>query len=51
MRQMIFDDDHSQLDPTAREAIEHLRAGGNPEAQTRPTKFNLVYEVVSSDAG
>jgi len=51
MRQMIFDDDLSQLHPTARQAIEHLRAGGTPESQTRATKFNLVDEVGRSDAG
>jgi formate dehydrogenase subunit delta len=51
MRQMIFDDDHAKLDQTAREAIEHLQAGGNPQAQTRATKFNLVDEVGRSDAG
>lgn len=51
MRAMIFADDHSELIPTAREAIEHLQAGGTPAAQTRATKFNLVDEVGRSDAG
>ena len=51
MKAMIFADDHSKLSPIAREAIEHLRAGGQPEAQTRATKFNEVDGVGRSDAG
>jgi formate dehydrogenase subunit delta len=51
MRQMILTDDHSQLVPIAREAIEHLRDKGDPGSQTRATKFNLVDEVGRSDAG
>ena len=51
MREMIFADDHSLLSPVARQAIEHLQAGGNPSAQTRATKFNKVDEGGRSDAG
>ncbi len=51
MRAMIFADDRSTLIPTAREAIEHLQAGGNPTSQTRATKFNKVHEGGRSDAG
>ena len=48
---MIFADDHSLLSPTAREAVEHLQAGGQPGSQTRATKFNKVDEGGRSDAG
>ena len=51
MRKMIFADDHSLLSPTAREAVEHLQAGGQPGSQTRATKFNKVDEGGRSDAG
>jgi formate dehydrogenase subunit delta len=51
MRELIYADDHSVLTPTAREAIEHLQAGGAPPAQTRATKFNEVDGVGRSDAG
>jgi formate dehydrogenase subunit delta len=51
MRQLIYGDDHSALSQTAREAIQHLKAGGHPESQTRATKFNKVDEGGRSDAG
>ena len=51
MRELIFADDHSRLSPVAREAIEHLQAGGQPGSQTRATKFNKVDEGGRSDAG
>ena len=51
MKAAIFADDHSQLIPIAREAIEHLQTKGDPGSQTRATKFNLVDEVGRSDAG
>jgi formate dehydrogenase subunit delta len=51
MRELIFADDHSRLSPTARQAIEHLQAGGQPGPQTRATRFNKVDEGGRSDAG
>jgi formate dehydrogenase subunit delta len=51
MREMIFADDLQTLTPSAREAIEHLKAGGDPPAQTRATKFKEVDGVGRSDAG
>jgi formate dehydrogenase subunit delta len=51
MRELIYADDHSVLTATARRAIEHLQAGGNPAAQTRATRFNKVDEGGRSDAG
>ena len=51
MRELIFADDHSHLSPVAREAIEHLQAGGQPGSQTRATEFNTGNEIGHSDAG
>jgi formate dehydrogenase subunit delta len=51
MREMIYADDRSLLIPTARDAIDHLAAGGAPAPQTRATKFNKVDEGGRSDAG
>ena len=51
MRQLIYADDPAKLTPTAREAIQHLKGGGQQEAQTRATKFNEVDGVGRSDAG
>ena len=51
MKAAIFADDHSQLTPIAREAIEHLAGGAHPESQTRATEFNTGNEIGHSDAG
>jgi formate dehydrogenase subunit delta len=51
MRQLIYADDHAVLTQTAREAIQHLKGGGQQESQTRATKFNKVDEGGRSDAG
>ena len=51
MKAAIFADDHSQLTPIARGAIEHLQHKGDPGSQTRATKFNEVDGVGRSDAG
>ena len=51
MKAAIFADDPSQLQPIAREAIEHLKSKGDPGSQTRATEFNRVDEVGHSDAG
>ena len=47
----IFADDHSQLTPIARGAIEHLQHKGDPGSQTRATEFNTGNEIGHSDAG
>jgi formate dehydrogenase subunit delta len=51
MKDLIFADDHSLLNPIAREAIEKLQDGGAPGPQTRATKFGTVDGVDRSDAG
>jgi len=51
MKAAIFADDHSQLVPIAKEAIEHLAEKGHPGSQTRATKWNDVDGVGRSDAG
>lgn len=51
MKAAIFADDHSRLIPIAREAIEHLQAGGDPPPQTKATVFNTAHEAGHSDAG
>ena len=51
MKSAIFADDHSQLTPIARGAIEHLQHKGDPGSQTRATEFNTGNEIGHSDAG
>jgi formate dehydrogenase subunit delta len=51
MKAAIFADDLVALSPIAREAIEHLAAGGHPPPQTHATEFNAVDEIGHSDAG
>jgi formate dehydrogenase subunit delta len=51
MKAMILADDHANLVPIAREAIEHLDEKGHPGSQTRATKWNRGDEVGRSDAG
>ena len=51
MKAAIFADDHSQLTPIARGAIEHLQHTGDPGSQTRATEFNTGNEIGHSDAG
>lgn len=51
MKAAIFADDHSQLIPIAREAVEHLQHKGDPGSQTKATQFNSVDGVGHSDAG
>jgi formate dehydrogenase subunit delta len=51
MKAAIFADDHSQLSPIARGAVEHLQHKGDPGSQTRATKFNTGSETGRSDAG
>ena len=51
MKAAIFADDHSQLTPVAREAIEHLQHKGDPGSQTRATEFNKGDDIGHSDAG
>ena len=51
MKAAIFADDHSQLTPIARGAIEHLQNKGDPGSQTRATEFNTGNEIGHSDAG
>ena len=51
MKAAIFADDHSQLTPIARGAIEHLQHKGDPGSQTRATEFNTGNEIGHSDAG
>jgi formate dehydrogenase subunit delta len=51
MKELIYADDHSQLIPIAREAVEKLQAGATPPPQTRGTKFGTVDGVDRSDAG
>ena len=51
MKAAIFADDHSQLTPIARGAIEHLQPKGEPGSQTRATEFNTGNEIGHSDAG
>ena len=52
MKAAIFADDHSQLTPIARGAIEHLPAGGHPPPQTKATGFNEATDAHGhSDAG
>jgi formate dehydrogenase subunit delta len=51
MKAAIFADDHSQLSPIARAAIEYLQTGSHPASQTRATEFNSVDGVGHSDAG
>jgi formate dehydrogenase subunit delta len=51
MKEAIFADDHSQLPPIARDAIEHLQTKGDPGSQTRATEFNKGDEIGHSDAG
>ena len=51
MKAAIFADDHSQLTPIARGAIEHLQHKGDPGSQTRATEFNTGNEIGDSDAG
>jgi formate dehydrogenase subunit delta len=51
MKAMIFADDHSQLNPIARGAIEYLADNGDPGSQTRATEFNKGDEIGHSDAG
>ena len=51
MKSAIFADDHAQLTPIARDAIEHLQHKGDPGSQTRATEFNTGNEIGQSDAG
>lgn len=51
MKAAIMADDPSQLSPVAAAAIAHLKAGVEPEHQTRATEFNTVDEIGHSDAG
>ena len=51
MKSAIFADDHAQLTPIARGAIEHLQHKGDPGSQTRATEFNTGNEIGHSDAG
>ena len=51
MKAAIFADDHSQLTPIARGAIEHHQHKGDPCSQTRATEFNTGNEIGHSDAG
>ena len=51
MKAAIFADDHSQLTPIARGAIEHLQTGAQPAPQTKATMFNTADEIGHSDAG
>ena len=51
MKAAIFADDHSQLTPIARGAIEPLQHKGDPGSQTRATEFNTGNEIGHSDAG
>ena len=55
MKRAIFADANgpgrSDLNPIAREAIDHLATGAHPESQTRGTEFNSAHEIGHSDAG
>ena len=52
MKRAIFADDHALLTPIAREAVEHLQAGGHPPPQTKATVFNEANNAHGhSDAG
>jgi formate dehydrogenase subunit delta len=51
MKRAIFADGGAALSPIAREAIEHLAGGAQPDSQTRATEFNTAHEIGHSDAG
>ena len=51
MKAAIFADDPAALSPVAAAAIARLKAGEQPEHQTRATEFNAVDEIGHSDAG
>ena len=51
MKEALYADDHGLLSPIAREAIEHLQAGGDPPPQTKATVFNTAHDAGHSDAG